>query len=460
MGKGTIINRYKTILKMSIPLIIQGVVFQLQSLTDKAFLGNLDTKYVSAIGAATLPFNASMDSFAAICTGLVILVSVGYGANRNEDIENYVKSTIFYNTIIGVLLFFLWQIFVFPLLAFFNVDVGIVGYGAAYIRICAVYLLFAGIDGAFQGMLQGLGKTKPIMYAGILKVSIDVFVSWVLIYGKFGFPKMNVVGAAIGSLAANIVSLCFVIIYTMSVYGKKYHLYNFSRRWFEAQIYIHVITLGLPVSIEFLLWNITNLILVRFINGFSYIDMAIYTLTFGCQCIIYVAISGVSRGMMSLIGQMRGAGRTKEVAKYFYGGIFLNLVFVAIGILVFSAIPEKVLGIFSNDGKVIQKGIPYLIGIGLITLPQSLNVACGAGIRANGNTKWMLCTQAVGSCIVVGLSYLLVYGCKLEMTAIYITLFVDETVRGTMNLIYYRRNYGIRTLKNIMGGTMNRNQEI
>ena len=304
----------KEIMKMSIPLMVQGLVFQMQSLTDKAFLGNLDTKYVSAIGSASMPFNACMDSFAAISTGLIILVSMCYGAKQFEELKSYVKSTAFYNGLLGVCLFVMWQLFAGPLLHILQVEDSISQYGAAYIRICAVYLLFAGLDGTFQAMLQGMGKTKVIMYAGIIKVVINILISWVLIFGKFGFPEMNVIGASL-----------------------------------------------------------------------------------------------------------------------------------------FMVMPENILSIFSNDNDVIRQGVLYLIGIGFILFPQSLNTVCGGAIRANGNTRWMLNTQMIGSILVLCLSFVLVKVIHMEMIAVYITLFVDETVHGLLNLVYYRVKYGYKKEADLLG---------
>ena len=67
---------------VAFPLMVQGIVFQLQSLTDKAFLGNLDTKYVAAIGSAQGPLISIADSLIAISMGLTIIVSRLYGAKQ------------------------------------------------------------------------------------------------------------------------------------------------------------------------------------------------------------------------------------------------------------------------------------------------------------------------------------------------------------------------------------------
>lgn len=435
-------KRVRRTLQVAFPLIIQGLVFQLQSLTDKAFLGNLDTAYVSAAGAAQMPYLATMDSIVAISTGLVIIVSKLYGAGEKDKIASYVRSMIWYNTLFGVVIFGIWYLGAGQILRFFRVDNSIIGYGISYVRICAGFFLFVGIDSALHAMLQGRGETKPIMYTGILKVGVNILVSWVLIYGKWGFPAMYVTGAAIGTLVANVVSFLSLFVYCVICKRKEYRIWEKGNRRPSLRLYGGAMRLGVPVGIEYLLWNASNLLLIRFINGFSYRDMAIYTLTFGFQCIVYMIFEGTSKATLSLMGHAIGAGDRREAGRFFYTTILMNFGIVITAAILFAAIPEELLSVFSNDTDLIENGAIFLILIGVIMIPQSVNVICGNAIRANDDTKWMLFSQIFGSVLVVSMSWFLVEKLQMDMTAIYITLFLDESIRGGINFMYYQKMYG------------------
>ena len=436
-------SRLRQIFHIAFPLIIQGLVFQLQSLTDKAFLGNLDTRYVSAAGAAQMPYVATVDSMMAVGMGLIIVVSKLYGAGTQEKIAKYVKSTAFYNTLLGLLLLSIWQAGAQTILEFFQIDQEIIGFSIEYVKICSVYLAFIGLDCALLGMLQGMGLTRPIMYAGIIKVGLNILISWVLILGKLGFPALHVTGAAIGTLAANLFSFLFIVTYCMIFKRKQFYLHLMKWEWFCLAPYRKVICLGIPVGLEYLLWNASNLILIRFINGFSYLDMAIYSLTFGFQCIVYVIFEGTSKATLTLIGQNIGAGHKEQADKFFNVTILLNFAIVAMAAVCFFFFPKPLLNIFSNDIQVIERGIPFLGMIGLIMFPQSMNVICGNAIRAHGDTKWMLFSQILGSVLVLSTSWFMVDQMQMGMMAIYITLFLDEAIRGSVNLIYYKKKYGL-----------------
>lgn len=129
----TFTERIKRIFQVAFPLIIQGLVYQLQSLTDKAFLGNVDTRYVSAAGAAQMPYLATMDSLVAVSTGLIIIVSKLYGAGKKEKISAYVKSMSIYHTIVTTAVFVLWFCFTPAILDFFQIDHEIIRYSISYV---------------------------------------------------------------------------------------------------------------------------------------------------------------------------------------------------------------------------------------------------------------------------------------------------------------------------------------
>lgn len=116
------VKKFRSIFKIALPLMIQGLVFQLQALTDKAFLENLDTRYISAAGAAQMPYSATADSLVAINIGLVIIVSRFFGAGEKEKISSYVKSTVFYSSLLAIGICLIWQCKTGVILGLFQID--------------------------------------------------------------------------------------------------------------------------------------------------------------------------------------------------------------------------------------------------------------------------------------------------------------------------------------------------
>lgn len=429
------------LIAVAFPMVIQGIVFELQSLTDKAFLGRVDDVYIAVAGAVQFPVGTTFSFLVALCTGTTIIVSQLFGAGKQEGMLSTVKSSIFFNTIISFLVFCLWFFGGGAVMRLMSVDEVLIPDCVVCLRIYAFFFLILGLDSSLQSMLQGMGKTKPILYAGLVKVFFNILISWLLIFGKFGLPALNVVGAAIGTLAADVISTGMLVIYCFFMKNKEFHLLSGSRLWFDFRAYKASLKLGMPTALEYLLWNASNLVLIKFLNSFNYVATAIYTLTFGIEVIVVAVFSGNSKACMALMGHSIGAEKKRDANRTFYACIAFNLVIVVLFTAVFALFPEQLLAIFSDEPEIIRSGVPFMVFTGVILIPKSMNVMVGSAIRAYSDTRWMLYSQIIGSIFVVTFSFLLVKVMGLGIAAIYITLFCDELIRAILNFIRFQVKY-------------------
>ena len=156
----SVVSDMKGISIIAIPLVFQGLVYQLQTLTDRKFLGNLNIKYLSVVGNTIFPFNITTAVITAFGIGITIKVA------QSRDVEKYCNKVLFYNSLIGVVIAFLW--FVLAELIFMGMGVSeeLIGYCTNYVRILCAFVLLLGFDGAVQATLQGLGHTKIIFQVG------------------------------------------------------------------------------------------------------------------------------------------------------------------------------------------------------------------------------------------------------------------------------------------------------
>ena len=447
MEKHEVKKLSKAILTIALPMVIQGFVFQIQSLTDKIFLGNLETEYLSAVGAAQFPFNTTLDTLFALCIGITIVVSQLYGSEMKKDIVKVTRSAIFYNSILSLLLFVLWFFFSKAVFHIMSVDAVLLDNSMKYVKICSIYFLVAGIDASLQGMLQGMGKTKSIMYAGIVKVVVNVVLDWILIFGKFGLKPLNIEGAAIATLCANLISAMLIVICGLKqiniVEGKS--IKNIFSTKFS--LYKNTIKIGIPAGMELFLWNGSNLVLVKFLNSISYVATTIYTLTFSIEVLIYTIFSSIGKAGLTVGGIYLGEDNRNMAKKVVKVCLMYSSIIVAIGIAIFLSVPNEIIGLFTDQKEIIESTAPYLCFTAFIMIPKSINVVVGNGIRTYGDTKWMLYTQIVGSIFVILFSYILVKQMQVGVVGIYITIIADEITRATLNCLHYFKGKMVNYVK-------------
>lgn len=441
--KNTLIKTNKKylpgLLNIAVPIMLSNLISQLQMLIDRIFLGHVNSMYMSALGNVTSPMWTTMSFCFSIVTGASILISQSVGAGDTEHIEEYSGAMVKYNNIIPILLFFFWTFcaeFVFRLM---GVSDGLMPMCLDYSRYYAPVFLITGLGGAFSVILQTSNYTKPLVVYGILRSGVNIFLDWVMIFGKFGLPAMGIKGAAIATTIAEYSGLIFAVIFVVS--SKKLNTKP-SMKWVvKAHIkpYLLSAKLGVNTALEDFAWNLGNLLLIRILNAINEMAAGIYSIIFSVEVLAVVIIGAIGNGTMTLTGEAKGnndLGKYKGVCVCAYG-LCIVVGIITLGICL--AFPQQIISLFTSDKSIIASCGIYLIFISINLFAKSANIVVGNAIRGSGNTIWMLITQLFGTLWVVSVALLFVFVLKLGIAGVFLAVIVDEIVRAFINLGKYLR---------------------
>jgi Na+-driven multidrug efflux pump len=193
----------KLILILALPIFLNGIIIQLHAVIGRAFLGHLQTEFLTVIGNTTFPFFASISIPLAITTGLTILIAQGMGAHNNSKVKRYIEASFMYNLLIAVIISAFWRLFAKEILLLMGVnEVQILSYSINYLNVLSMALPIMAIEMTVTAILQGIGETRPIMYSGALKVVLSIVLDYGLIFGKLGLPRLGYLGAGLSFVIA------------------------------------------------------------------------------------------------------------------------------------------------------------------------------------------------------------------------------------------------------------------
>ncbi len=214
-----IINKYylRRLLTIAVPIMISNLILQLQMVIDRVFLGHADSIYMSALGNVITPVWASLTFSVTLATGASILISQGVGAKDSGSIEEYAGAVMKYNNIIPVLLFIFWRFFSQDLFTLMGVSKRVMPMCIAYTKWYSPVFIMAGLAGSILVILQTSNYTKPLVVYGITRSLLNIVLDWIMIFGKFGCPKLNIFGAGLAtsiSCALGFVAIfhCFLMV--------------------------------------------------------------------------------------------------------------------------------------------------------------------------------------------------------------------------------------------------------
>ncbi|MCL2719173.1 MAG: MATE family efflux transporter, partial [Lachnospiraceae bacterium] len=238
----------KKIFAIAMPLVFQQLFFQMQIYVDRAMLGHVNSEYFSAVGNATAPYFTVIAIIGAICGATTIFVSQNLGAKKISEARGYAECSFIGNSILPFIFFFLFFFFSDKLFLIMGVQSPILEHSISYLQILSFSLLIFGVETTAQSIIQGIGITKIIMIAGIIKNLLNIIFDYVLIFGKFGFPQLDIKGAAYATLISNLIAAPIIVIYVFksAKVPFKMDLKNvFKVKW---ELYKNIIRIGLPAG--------------------------------------------------------------------------------------------------------------------------------------------------------------------------------------------------------------------
>ena len=429
----------RRLLGIAVPIMLSNIIGQLQMLIDRIFLGRANDLYMSALSNATSPMWTTMSFCFALVAGASILISQRVGANDRDNIEEYAGALIKYNSIVPVVLFFFWIFMSEPVFKFMGVSDNLMPMCLSYARYYAPVFLLVGMGGALNVVLQTSNYTKPLVVYGVLRAGLNIVLDYVLIYGKLGLPALGIKGAAIGTVIAEYLGAVFITYIFLTSKKLVTRLSVKAIKTAKLTTYLASAKLGVNTALEDFAWNIGNLCLIRILNTIDESAAGIYSIIFGVEVLAVVIVGAIGSGTMTLSSEATGK---KDLAQYkgvcicAYG---LCMIVAIVMIILYAAVPEQIIALFTKDTSIITTCSIYLLISGINLISKSANIIIGNGIRGSGDTKWMLYTQIFGTICIICVAAFFVYICKFGIVGVFLAVLVDEAIRVLINLCKYLR---------------------
>ena len=431
------LSKGKQILQLALPLILQQLCLQLQVWIDRAMLGHVNAAYFSAIGNTSVPYYMVTSIITAICGGTAILTAQGVGAGDLRRVQKVAESSFLGSTLLSAgtyLFFFFCSDGLFRLM---GIQSPILEYCTSYIRVLALSLLVLGPASSATAVLQGFGLTRIIMIAGVVGNLLNILLDWILIFGRLGFPALEIEGAAWATVIANLVSavLSVSFVFRSRQMPIRLHLPGSLRE--SLRDYGTVLKLGVPSGLEYALWNLGNIVLVSYLNRLDQMYAGIYTLVFSIETVPLLIYMGLANAGLTLVGQQTGARSVRQARQTGLTCLSFACVICLVTAVIFYLFPRTLLGLFIDDRAVLTASVPYLLYVSWMLFPKAVNNVIGLCIRGTGDTRWMLCTQVFGTLFMILGGYWFILQSGFGLAGIFITLLLDELLRSIANILRF-----------------------
>jgi MATE family multidrug resistance protein len=249
MNLSTYTKEFSYNLKLAYPIILGMLGHTVVGIVDNVMVGKLGPDELAAVSLGNSFVFIAMSLGIGFSTAITPLVAEADGKHSVEDGRSAFHHGLYLCTILGVALFTL-IFFSKPIIAYMGQPAHVVELAKPYLDIVAFSLIPLIMFQAYKQFADGMSETKYSMWATILANFVNVFLNYLLIYGVWFFPKMGIVGAAIGTIASRFVMLGYMH-YMMNL-KEKFHPFfkGFDLKKIKKEVNIKIIKLGTPSAFQ------------------------------------------------------------------------------------------------------------------------------------------------------------------------------------------------------------------
>ena len=216
---------------------------------DNVMVGQLGTAELAAVSLGNSFVFIAMSLGIGFSTAITPLVAEADSANNISQGKNAFKHGLILCTLLSVILFLI-ILLLKPLMYYMDQPKEVVELAIPYLNYVALSLIPLIIFQALKQFSDGMSNTKYPMYATILANIINIVLNYLLIFGSFGFPKLGIVGAAIGTLFSRIIMVYFLWMIFKSKDKFRPYITNFNFKKIEQKISAKLFNLGFPSALQ------------------------------------------------------------------------------------------------------------------------------------------------------------------------------------------------------------------
>ena len=202
-------SEFKYNWKLAAPVMLGMLGHTFVSFVDNIMVGQLGTAELAAVSLGNSFMFIAMSIGIGFSTAITPLIAEADSSNNLEQARSTYKNGLFLCTTLGILLFFL-VFFSKPLMYLMQQPTEVVELAIPYLDLVAFSLIPLVIFQAIKQFSDGMSMTKYPMYATLLANIVNIGLNYLLIFGKFGFPEMGIVGAAYGTLISRVIMVIYL----------------------------------------------------------------------------------------------------------------------------------------------------------------------------------------------------------------------------------------------------------
>lgn len=390
----------RSTLWLGLPIVGAQLAQMLINTTDVLMIGRLGTE---PLAASVLAFNLYILFWlfgSGVVQGVMPIAARARGEKRMRDVRRTVRMglwvVIAYSAPIMVLM---WH--TETLLVWLGQDPDVSREAGRYMRLLQWALPPSLATMAMRNFVGVMEKTQVVLWAMVAGTVLNAFLDYMLIFGAFGAPRLELVGAGIASTITASATFLLLCAYVMRERRLR-RFAVFGRFWrSDWNVFFAIVRLGVPIGLTILaevgLFSASAMMM----GWIGTVPLAAHGIALQCAALTFMVPLGLGQAGVIRVGLARGRGDKRAVGRAGWATVALSLGFMAVAALAFWTIPELLIAAFTkadnpNTDAVIAAGVSFLAVAAWFQIFDGGQIAFGSILRGLSDTRVPMIYAVIG----------------------------------------------------------------
>lgn len=417
----------RRVLRLAVPIIGENLLQTLVSVVDTVFVAALGASALAGVGVASEIVYFAIAILSAVSIGGTVIVAQAIGARDTERANQLARQTVMWGVVIAVLISILSYSLAPNIVAVFQTEPDVATEATTYLRIIGATftaLLMTFVCGA---VLRGAGDSQTPLRASIVANIVNVILSYGLIFGELGLPRLEVAGSAWSTAIGRGIGALILLAFLFS--GRRAVSLAGRDGWLPKPEFARsLMAIGLPAAVEQILTNAGITTLVAIIAMISTDALAAQQIIFTSYAIALLPGMGFAIAATALVGQSLGAQSPNDAQLAARISLRWSLTWMGVAGVLYFLLSEQILGLVTDDASVVETGAGALRVLGVALPFLGFLSVHGGSLRGLGDARTPMVINATAVWVAVTMSWVVVSWFDASLTWVWIAFFIPNPV--------------------------------
>ncbi len=386
---------YRQTIHLLIPVMLQQLISTGINFLDNIMVGSFGE---TQIAAASLS-NQFFAVFQFVCMGLgsgaIVMSSQFWGSGDHHALKTTAAIALRFTVAISGAFLLLSVIWPQGILRIFTSDAAVVAAGKGYMRLLGSTFLFAGLSSSATYLLRSTGHVKIPLISSIIAFFVNLGFNYVFIFGVWFFPRLEIVGAAVGTVIARTFEFLFIFGYFVlkdDHFGFRLKHFKLSSPGLLKQ-YLHY---SLPVIISDTLLGVGLALGSAIIGHISATFVAANSIVMTGNQLLTIGNAAMAGASAVVIGNTIGSGDTDKAYRQGVAYVILSVAFGVFCSIVILLLRDPYLRLYSIAEETKAMAREFFLFIIIMSPIQTLAYVTSKGIlRGGGDTRFIMVFDSI-----------------------------------------------------------------